>query len=153
MAARCVPFTAARIKSEAKGREGKIEHKVSFFFCLVWGWGVIRMQWCVQVEALFNTLWLSPYSPDSRPICPLFSPSAFFFSSAFKMTVHPSVQLANWALTMTGPLVNSDHWNPYRRAAFQHLHFLYKNHRHLSGTDPLLPLRRLSEAGRGQETK
>lgn len=34
MAARCVPFTAARIKSEAKGREGKIEHKVSFFFAL-----------------------------------------------------------------------------------------------------------------------
>lgn len=84
---------------------------------------------------------------------PPFLSLCFFFSSAFKMTVHPSVQLANWALTMTGPLVNSDHWNPYRRAAFQHLHFLYRNHRHLSGTDPLLPLRRLSEAGRGQETK
>lgn len=64
--------------------------------------------------------------------------SLCFSSLAFKMAVHLSGQLANWALSMTGPLVNSDLWNPFNRAAFQHPQFHYRNHRLLSGNDPLL---------------
>lgn len=78
--------------------------------------------------------------------------SLLFSSPAFKMAVHLSVQLANWALSVTGPLVNSDHWNPFNGATFQHLWFYSRNHRLLSGNDPLLSLRQTqSEADGGQK--
>lgn len=67
------------------------------------------------------------------------------------MAVHLSVQLANWALSVTGPTVNSDRWNALNRAVFQHFRFYYRNHRLLSGNDPLLPLRRMNEADRGEK--
>lgn len=83
---------------------------------------------------------------------PLFL-SLCFSSRAFKTAVHLSVQLANWALSVTGPTVNSDRWNPFKHAAFQHFRWYYRNHQLLSGNDPFLPLRRLNEADRGQEKK
>lgn len=118
------------------------------------------MQRCVQVKALFNTIWRSPYSPDGPPICLLFFLWAFVFSLSFptfKTAVHLFVQFTNWALSLTGPLVNSDHWNPFNRATFQHLvfkcRFYYRNHRLLPGNDLLLSLRLLNEADRGKEKK
>lgn len=74
--------------------------------------------------------------------------SLCFSSSAFKMAVHLSVQLANWALSVTGPFINSQRWKPFKRAAFQHLWLYYSQELTLCS-----PLRQLSEADRGQETK
>ncbi len=73
-------------KEGSRGKKGKIDHKVLFLF-LFRGWGVVRMQWCVQVKALFNTLWLSPYSPNGRSICPFFCLSA------------PLLSLSKWKYT------------------------------------------------------
>lgn len=133
MASRCVPFTAARTKSEVE--ESRERHSIKcFFFSFFFsrGWRVIRMQRCIQVGALFNTLWLSPYSPDSHPICALFFCSAFLL---FKMAVHLSVQLANWVLSLTRPLVNLEHWTPFYHASF-HLCVYFRGNRHSSGTYP-----------------
>lgn len=81
-----------------------------FFPLFLGGWGDIRMQWCVHMEALFNTLWLGPYSPDRI--------GALCYSACFKMDVHWSVKPPHRDLSVAWLLVTVHCWIPLDHTAF-----------------------------------
>lgn len=60
------PPQAALIQKDGQSRKQQQPWRFKFFF--LGSWGVITMQQCVQANALFNSLWLSPYSPVSCPV-------------------------------------------------------------------------------------
>lgn len=151
MAARCVPFTAARIKSEAEERR---ERQSIRCFLLALFFFFLAAEELLGCSGAFRWRLFSTPS-DWAPILQtalLSAPFSFSLLSSpmFKMAVHLSVQLANWALSVAGPLVNSNHWNPF---SLHPLHFNTSNSiiEFLSESVLSSSLRQLSEADRGQK--
>lgn len=82
--------------------------------------GVARIQRCVQVQALFNTLWQSAVL--STPFCvSLFLSS---FQICFWNAVHLSAQCSNWPPT---PTAKAHGWYPSNPAAMEHLWYRSAN--------------------------
>ena len=134
-------FTAAQIKDETEQRQERLSVQCVFFCRLRNYQGAAERSGGGSfqhylTEPLFSTK--PSHSHFSFSLCLLFL--------AVNIAVHLSVQLANWALSVTGPLANSDHRNPFNQTAFKHLWF----HHGLTSSF-LLCLKLLNEADEGQK--
>lgn len=115
---------AQLLRNRWTGRaESNSDRDVLFF---LGGWGVIRMQRCVHANALFNSLWLSPYSPVSCPFLHFSPPLSVFFQICFWDAVHLSLWRSNWASHAAWPTATAHCWYPFNPAALKHLWYRWR---------------------------